>query len=234
MKMELTEVCKGSFILDENGEGLYSEHAWECWGDCQNWHIEVFHAAIIKRYGEGSAGPLRKGEDGVWFFNHLSEVDWGLIGDDIGVSQSESCSSSSSNSEIKQPVALTKLKIMSDIKEFEMRVVASDGPAFGCYLGGSAADGEAVICLNVKLCLNVDKDPKGCLSESLAHEVLHACQEVMGLEVTEKDVVDNLARIEEVEFEVSEDDEQMIQGMTAEIQRLGERVIELEGELSKK
>lgn len=105
-------------------------------------------------------------------------------------------------------------------KVFRAEIIASDGPAFGAYLAGTARDGEAKIVLNLKLCLNVDHDPKGCAAQVLAHEVLHACQDIMGQALTEADIVENLDRINEAEFEVCEDTEQMIQNLTQEIQDL--------------
>lgn len=118
-------------------------------------------------------------------------------------------------------------------KAFRAKVIASDGPAFGAYLAGSAADGEAIIMLNLKLCLNVDRDPRGCAAETLAHEVLHACQDILGEEITEKDVIENLHQIEEVDYEICEDTEQVIQLLTSRIQEFGERQQDLLSRLEK-
>jgi len=104
--------------------------------------------------------------------------------------------------------------------QFKMKIVASEGPGFGAYLKGSAADGEAFIMLNVLACLAADIDPRTMLAETLAHEVLHACQDAMGVECTEADIEKALARIEGVELEVYENEEQMTQNMINEITRL--------------
>jgi len=84
--------------------------------------------------------------------------------------------------------------------KFKMKILASEGPAFGAYLEGSVKDGEATIFVDVLACLAVDLDPKKCCAEVLAHEVLHACQDVFGEALTEEDIVGALERIRKVEF----------------------------------
>jgi len=117
-------------------------------------------------------------------------------------------------------------------KQFKMIVAASEGPGFGAYLEGSAKDGEAHIVLNVLLNLAVDKNPKGALAESLAHEVLHACQDVLGEALTETDIEAAMAKINGIKLdETNEGDEhyeQIIQDNLNIIQQQLEYINEIE------
>ena len=116
-------------------------------------------------------------------------------------------------------------------KQFKMKVIASEGQSFGAYLEGSAKDGEAIICLDVLACLAVDKDPKKCMAEVLSHEVLHACQDVMGEALTENDIVNALEKIRGVELQTIEEgevDEKVIRPLVNKIQKLSDYVKELE------
>lgn len=61
-------------------------------------------------------------------------------------------------------------------------------PAAGAYLAGSATDGHAIVKLNVgfHLCACVETgktsapEVRKAVAESLAHELMHVCQELMG------------------------------------------------------
>ena len=116
-------------------------------------------------------------------------------------------------------------------KQFKMKVIASRGPAFGAYISGSVKDGEAIIFLDVLLCLAVDLDPKEVMAEVLAHEVLHACQDVLGNELTETDIDKALSKIKGVEVCESEDESQMIASMVNTINEQGLRIKFLEDEM---
>lgn len=111
-------------------------------------------------------------------------------------------------------------ELLATGKTFSVRVIASEGPAFGAYLAGSAQDGEAQICLNVALCLAVDMDPKKTLSEVMAHEVLHACQEILGAALTEADIQAGLAKVQGMELSLAETDEQAMQELVRENEAL--------------
>jgi hypothetical protein len=106
----------------------------------------------------------------------------------------------------------------ADGSVFLARVIACEGPAFGAYLAGTAKDGEAVIFLNLLACLAVDRDPKKTAAETLAHEVLHACQEIMGEALTEADIQNAIARINGCEIGACETEEEVIQEATQQLQ----------------
>lgn len=130
-----------------------------------------------------------------------------------------------------EPAAQIMRELMEEIKnqriEFKAKIIASDGPAFGCYLSGSAKDGEAIIFLNIAACLAMDKDPKRTSAEILAHEVLHACQEILGEELSESDIERGLAKIEGVELETCEDTAQYCESLLNEIQEKGQTIQQL-------
>lgn len=115
---------------------------------------------------------------------------------------------------------------------FQAKIIASEGPSFGAYLKGSVSEGEAFIVLDILANLAVDLDPKVSCAEVLAHEVLHACQEIMGQALTEADIDNALARIQGVELESCEDSAQYIESLLRQIQSQGEEIESLKNQLN--
>lgn len=112
-------------------------------------------------------------------------------------------------------------------------MIAAEGPAFGAYLAGTAKDGEAVIFLNLLACLAVDRDPRKTAAETLAHEVLHACQEIMGEALTESDINNAIARINGVELGSYEDEEEAMQAAAQDLQEAYTEIERLRDALSR-
>lgn len=74
-----------------------SEKRFMSWGDHCWWDIDMIRDAIVNRYGNESVSEVKKDEQGRSYFDHLVEVDFDLVGKDLGVSYS--CVSSSSEAE---------------------------------------------------------------------------------------------------------------------------------------
>ncbi len=73
---------------------VWEEKAWISWGDHCWWHIEMIRNSIIARYGKESVSKMRQGPGGYLCFDHVEEVDFELIGKDLGVRHSSPSSSS--------------------------------------------------------------------------------------------------------------------------------------------
>lgn len=122
-------------------------------------------------------------------------------------------------------------------------------PAAGAYLTGSAQQGEAKIQLNARLALRAAKSLGGTvqeqteafrqmLADGLAHEMLHACQELVGAAFSETDIEAALQQAngdsDEVQWQDDTDEarEQVIQSLLAEREALIGRMSELQKALS--
>ncbi len=90
-----TEVFRAEFAADF-GESETKEIEFVSWGDYQSWSVFLIRDAIIDRYGADSVSEMKKDDKGYWYFDASAEVDYRLIGQDIGVSHSGPSSSSSS------------------------------------------------------------------------------------------------------------------------------------------
>lgn len=74
-----------AFILCGDYEGRMI-----AWGFGQWWDIDAIRHAMIERYGKNNVGELQKDGGGYFYFEHVADVDFVLIGKDIGVRYSDS------------------------------------------------------------------------------------------------------------------------------------------------
>lgn len=89
-------VFKARFSL-EDGKGQYRKRFISC-GDYHWWDIVLFREAIISRYGQNAVSQMQEDAQGCHYFEHIAEVDFDLITDDLGVKHSSPSTSSSSSS----------------------------------------------------------------------------------------------------------------------------------------
>ena len=107
---------------------------------------------------------------------------------------------------------------MDDLSAKVRVELADHMPAFGAYVAGSLTNGEAVVLLNLHMCLSAAKsceaDPIEVISQVVAHELMHSLQEVMGAVFTESDIHAAIAALPDGETFAEEDEEQHIQALT--------------------
>lgn len=136
-------------------------------------------------------------------------------------------------SETDLEVAKAGVERLQRPKSIKVVAHSLEGNGFGAYLAGSLQDGEAIILLDLFACLAVDLDPSKTLAETMAHEVLHVCQEALGKQISESDINSAMAKIQGYELAEAEDLEQIIQDLTRQHIVISERAEKAEAEIKR-